>query len=111
MPPRQNEPILGPLDIRYEPVTVDYDIGTGTYTDGTRYYPENTVTRATINADGLNFTMPVPTFDYLEVGNNNITRAEFEYRLDALKSKIYKIISEHIKLDITEEEFMDLLKE
>ena len=110
MPPR-NEPLMGPLDLRYEPITVNYDNDTGTYTDGYRYYDNNTVTRATINTDGLNFEIPAPTFDYLTLEKNNITRTEFEYRLDELKSKIYKIISEYTKLDITEEEFMDLLKE
>ena len=81
MPPR-NEPLMGPLDIRYEPITIDYDAETGTYTDGNRFYDHNIVTRATINADGLNFEMPTPTFDYITttIEGDNITRAEFEYR-------------------------------
>ena len=111
MPPRQNEPILGPLDVHYEPVTIRYDENAGAFTDGERLYPYDTVTRATLNADGLNFTMPTPTFDYLTLDHNYINRDEFEYRLNELKSNIYKIISEHSQLDISEDEFMDLLKE
>ena len=104
MPPRQNEPILGPLDIRYEPATIDYDARTGTYTDGYRYYDNNTVTRATFNTDGL-------TWQTQYIDEHCITRPEFEFELNKIKNKIYQIMAEHVKLDITEEEFMDLLKE
>ena len=31
--------------------------------------------------------------------------------IDKLASKIYRIFSEHIKIDITEEEFLKLIKE
>ena len=104
MPIRHNEPVLGPLDIRYEPVTVDYDAGTGTYTDGYRYYDNNTVTRATINADGFEWKT-----EFLD--DRNITKEEFDREINSILNKICKIVSEHAKLDITEEEFMDLLKE
>lgn len=33
------------------------------------------------------------------------------YDLDKMARKIYKIIEEHCRIDITEEEFMELLKE
>ena len=81
MPPRQNEPILGPLDIRYEPITIDYDAETGTFTDGYRYYDNNTVTRATLNTDGL-------TWQTQYIDEHCITREEFEFELSKLKNKI-----------------------
>ena len=92
------------LNVNYEPLTVRYDENVGAFTDGERYYPYNNTTRATINTDEITFDIPTIT-------NNYITKAEFDYRIDELKSKIYQIISEHSKLDITEEEFMNLLKE
>lgn len=103
MPPH-NESLMGPLDIRYEPITVNYDNETGTYTDGNRFYENNIVTRATFNTDGL-------TWQTHYIDEHCVTKPELEYRMNELKSNIYKIITEHAKLDITEEEFMDLLKE
>ena len=104
MPPRQNEPILGPLDVRYEPVTLDYDTRTGTYTDGYRYYDNNTATRATINTDGLEWKTAFLDDCY-------ITKEELSYQLDNILQKVCKVITDHIKLDITEEEFMKLVRE
>lgn len=104
MPPRQNEPILGPLDIQYEPVTVHYNNETGLYTDGDRFFENNTVTRATINTDGF-------TWNTAYLDNRCVTREELSRQLDAILQKICKVIIEHTKLDITEEEFMNLVKE
>lgn len=102
MPPH-NDPLMRPLDIRYEPIGV-YEDGTGIYTDGNRFYENNIVTRATFDADGL-------TWQKQYIDENCVTRPELEYKMNELKSNIYKIITEHVELDITEEEFMDLLKE
>lgn len=104
MPPRQNEPILRPLDVRYEPVHTYYIPEADMYTDGNRFYGTDTVTRATLNTDGL-------TWQTQYIDERCVTKPEFEFELNKLKNKIYQIISEHIKLDITEEEFMNLLKE
>lgn len=103
MPPH-NEPLMGPLDIRYEPVHTYYVPETDMYTDGTGFYQNNAVTRATLNTDGFKWQT-----QYID--EDCVKRAEFEYRMNELKSNIYKIITEHAKLDITEKEFMDLLKE
>lgn len=103
MPPH-NEPLMGPLDIRYEPITVNYDPATDTFIDGNRFYDNNIVTRATLNTDGL-------TYQTQYVDEDCVTKSEFEFELNKLKNKIYQIMAEHVKLDITEEEFMDLLKE
>jgi len=40
-----------------------------------------------------------------------ITKREFKLMMEVYTRKIYEIITEHLSLDITEEEFVDLLKE
>lgn len=103
MPPH-NEPLMGPLDVRYEPIHTYYVPETGMYTDGTGFYQNNAVTRATLNTDGL-------TWQTQRIDEHCVTRPELEFELNKLKNKIYQIMAEHVKLDITEEEFMNLLKE
>ncbi len=104
MPPRQNETILGPLDIQYEPVTVYRNNETGLYTDGDRLFVNDTVTRATLNTDGF-------TWNTAYLDDRCVTREELSNQLDAILQKIYKVITDHTKLDITEEEFMRLIRE
>ena len=47
----------------------------------------------------------------IDVTNNIITKKEIITMLDNLSKRIYEIIDEHTAIDISEEEFMKILKE
>ena len=65
-----------------------------------------TVTAGDITIDpqtvtATNWAVPVSVSSYIATQDD----------LDQLSRKIYKIISEHTRIDISEEEFMEILKE
>lgn len=51
-----------------------------------------------------------PTKAYYRYDLDFITKDQFEYMIEQMYEKIYKILTEHIQLDISEEEFMNILK-
>lgn len=68
--------------------------------------------------DGQVATTAVNTYDYkpnnaftLEGLNAEVDACVTHKELNKFANKIYKIITEHIKLDITEDEFMEIVNE
>jgi len=99
------------------PVITTNNIGTGTDTidlDGYTYtataaYAADTVARAYADIMDVNAWTPM-TDAQLKYSGKYIPREELDKYLESFARKVYKVFSEHIKLDITEEEFMDILE-
>ena len=96
MPPRTGD-TLGPFAFTY---TTDTNTPTPTY--------DWTVPITAAHTDAKAFTWePVISATTTSFVTTELLRCE----LDKLSKKIYEIISEHTKLDISEDEFMNILKE
>ena len=69
----------------------------------------NWVTTANTTAAANSVTWK-PTQAYYRYDLDVVTKDQFDYMIEKMYEKIYKILTEHIQLDISEEEFMDILK-
>ena len=81
------------------------------YTDLWNMY----ATTATTGTTATTYTMHIPDATTVLTENQIVTKNELSHKLDLfaedIARKVYKIVSEHTKLDISEEELMKLFKE